>query len=146
MRESDFWSQHCRAPLNKGMVSDRIENVAGSGMPDVSYSINDVTGWLELKVEKAGLLYFQRSQLPWMIRRLRHCSRVFVLAYGTTGIVRLIHAPEVLRAEQAMVKKWVTVRWKDLTPVVELRAKPWRWENVRKVLNSGVQGGAPAVG
>lgn len=102
MRESQFWNL---AKDHFPGVSERIENVAGNGTPDVHNCTEGVVTWIETKsidrlelldTEKPGL---KASQRNWHLRYHKHGGRVFILTrvhddiyvhtYDTRGFTRL---------------------------------------------------------
>jgi hypothetical protein len=61
---------------------ERVENAAGSGMPDVNYCVNGVEGWVELKIaERVGSKppKLTLGQVMWAEERARNRGRAFLL-------------------------------------------------------------------
>jgi hypothetical protein len=75
----------------------RIENVAGTGVPDVNYAIRGVEGWTELKVIrrktwdplKPVQVCLRKEQFAWLMRRGRH-GIVSVTVGFTTGEILIV--------------------------------------------------------
>ena len=65
-------------------VKDRIENMAGEGMPDVSAVYSGVDYWIELKIcnNKSKIVnpstLCREAQAVWHTRRGRHGSKIFI--------------------------------------------------------------------
>lgn len=109
MSESDFWSttRYALAPFGK---FERVENLLGSGMPDVCYLIRRkpalpaVCGWLEMKYEPewparpatpARLTTLTREQVLWQAMWTEAGGRAYTLARIGPSYVLL--DPPVLR-------------------------------------------------
>lgn len=61
---------------------ERVENAAGSGMPDVNYCVNGVEGWVELKLagqDGSKPRSLTLEQVMWAEERARHGGRAFLL-------------------------------------------------------------------
>lgn len=58
----------------------RVENLVGTGMPDVNGLLNGVEAWLELKHVSSGFkIHFQPTQPAWIFKRSLFGGRVFIL-------------------------------------------------------------------
>lgn len=81
----------------------RIENLVGTGMADVNGCLNGVETWVENKLVKGNQITFQPMQPAWIMQRLAHGGRVFVLArrkdtllvWTGPALVKLVRACEV---------------------------------------------------
>jgi hypothetical protein len=62
--------------------SSRHEDTAGLGIPDVSFGINNVNGWIELKYSHE---YPKRESTPVRIRHFTKEQRHFLWERGTHG-------------------------------------------------------------
>jgi len=63
----------------------RIENVAGTGVPDVNGCIDGIEFWFESKIGTSGTFTIRPDQIAWLTRRYNKGGRVFiVLREGTT--------------------------------------------------------------
>lgn len=80
--EKEFYTRYVRPFLAGHGDHERVENSVGSGTPDVNYAIEGVEGWIELKLCRGDSLHFEKYQLPWHVRRLKHNSRLYVMAYA----------------------------------------------------------------
>lgn len=106
-----------KSPAIEGLHMHRIENVAGSGMPDVEGHLADdltqlrVTGtqfWIELKVvddtSKLKHIEFQPAQIPWLEKRWKYGGNAWLLVrigYGPHVKHYLIRGCEVRRFEES---------------------------------------------
>lgn len=135
MIESGLWAL-AKVQFDRWGDACRIENSAGSGMPDVNYAIEDYHGWIELKVAKRGKLVFETFQIPWLRRRLRHMDDLWVLAMVGPELC-LYHASEIVSAQTYLAvtkqKTWTVINTLDIMPMVR-GPKPWPWEQVRAAL------------
>ena len=66
MNESELWKK-MKERLRLDMLS-RVENKIESGWPDVFYTHNKKSGWIELKVERKfpSRIKFQKAQPNWL--------------------------------------------------------------------------------
>lgn len=137
MTESDWWAL-VKVQLDRWGDSCRIESTTGGGVPDVNYAIDGHHGWIELKVAKAGKLYFERFQIPWMRRRLRHMDAVWVLALVDDEL-RLYHAGDIVHAqchvESNKTKTWTVVEVNGIVATVS-GPRPWPWHDVFTILTN----------
>lgn len=135
MRETKLY-QKIRPHLLVWGECDRVENAAGSGMSDVFYNIGGICGWIETKVAKGDLIYFEKFQLPWIGKHHRHGARMFVLVMDRYDTIHLYPAGVILKAERTPYEKWVTVNMKELPPVFNMPAPYRSWKSVRDILIS----------
>jgi hypothetical protein len=75
----DVWP-HLRDAAKGRVHWERIENLVGSGRPDVNGCHGGVTVDIENKVYDGNKLKFRISQPPWITKRCLAGGRVFVLA------------------------------------------------------------------
>jgi hypothetical protein len=135
MRETKLYAR-LRPQLVKWGEVDRVENSAGVGMPDVYYNIEGVQGWLETKVAKGPVVYFERFQLPWMRRHVKQGNhRIFVVVLIEPDQIMVCRASQVVQAPRASYNKWVTVAVEDLEPEFVL-TRPYKWSKLRQTLIS----------
>lgn len=86
MAEADLWKTLRDAMATEGHF-DRIENMIGRGMPDVTYCIHGASGFIELKYldhwprqgKPVVLKHFTPQQRNWIRQRLSAEGRVFLL-------------------------------------------------------------------
>ncbi len=57
----------------------RIENVSGTGVPDVNGCSSGIEFWFEGKVAKDGSFIIRPDQIAWLTRRFNAGGRVFVV-------------------------------------------------------------------
>jgi len=90
--ERQFWimlNQKGRLPG----VTERVENICGGGMPDVSGAFLGQDYWIELKVctnknkIRGPELLMQETQPVWHLRRAREGSLIFVMVRYTEDII-----------------------------------------------------------
>ncbi len=115
----------------------RVENVAGSGIPDVNACWRGVEIWIELKMFRGNQLHFRCSQLGWISKRIVAGGHVAVLArkndevwvFDGTTIAKLAQAEAFSRQIDGGVV---------VTPTAEhaagVFAKPLDWEGIRAIL------------
>lgn len=120
----DEWGDHCR-----------IENAVGSGMPDINYAFAPRRqGWCETKVIHSGKIFFEKFQLPWMKKRLRHTEGkdLWVLALDKDG-VKLYAAADLIEAPREKIRKWTVVRTANVAPLVWVK-RPEDWQAVHRAM------------
>jgi hypothetical protein len=134
MDESTFYRNMVKPRFDDWGTHDRIENAVGSGLPDISYAIAPRQGWLETKVVHSGKLFFEKFQLPWFRKRLRHMGGkdLWVLAHAGYQ-VNLYAAADLLEAPREKVRKWTVIKTTDLEPWLVIKA-PWDWQPLRQAL------------
>ena len=63
--------------------AQRHEDKYSVGIPDVSYGVNGVNGWIELKAYKrwprCGLIHFTPKQVNWLTKRGRAGGHCFIM-------------------------------------------------------------------
>lgn len=115
MRESTLWNYVKKGMLGKWHAT-RIESSAGNGIPDVSYGLPGVNGFLELKlipswpVRKTTnvKLPLRPEQKHWIKARGELSGEVFVLVRIDDWFFLLNHT-EALKACDGYTKEgWVT--------------------------------------
>jgi len=84
-RESSLW-RYVREGMGRRWHATRHEDALTAGIPDVSYGICGVQGWIELKVvERAPLSgvirvrHFTKEQRAWLKARGSHGNRTWLL-------------------------------------------------------------------
>jgi len=102
-------------------TTERIENVAGAGTPDVSGAYGGRDYWLELKVCKTKKLKEPRdlltpSQRSWQARRVPEGTHLFL-------IVRHENKIYLYKAENAT--DWICCLW---------ITRPWSWGFLRDTI------------
>jgi hypothetical protein len=114
LSEAAYWAK-LREDLPRGHYS-RVENLLDLGVPDVSFCVGGIQGWLELKY--TGRFPLEHPVLPtqiiWMDRRLRAGGRNIWITVGHKGYTFFIH-PEHRRQVSA---------WPDLETFQD-RATLW---------------------
>lgn len=76
--EKALWN-YVSAGMNNRWDCQRHEDRYSKGIPDVSYGINGVNGWIELKISKQGKVNISQEQINWAISRGSRGGRCFVL-------------------------------------------------------------------
>lgn len=124
MKEKDFWRS--LQPKLNGHVN-RVENIAGSGIPDVNICHNGIETWVELKVAKGNYLLFEWSQLSWFKNRGQEKGRVKIVAKDKEDII-IADADNILRCEpRRKVKAGILI-----SDIRELKrySKPYDWQKI----------------
>lgn len=118
-RETDFWT------LVRGHlpgISERIENVTGTGTPDVHNCTEGVVTWIETKslvklelldTEKPGL---KASQRNWHTNYRRHGGRVFILTRVDNSIY--VHQFDHLNGFTRIFKTSKPFDWNGLCEIL----------------------------
>ena len=136
--EQRLWRRVRKALAPHGRVS-RVENPLEPGMPDVSYCLDGVEGWLELKAlpawpKKPGTIVGPRlvrpAQRAWWLRQLAAGGRIYMLlAVGErrpdhvllTGEVAILKSGRI----KAELEHWSLIDWyqgldgKELTNILK---------------------------
>lgn len=135
MRESELYAK-LRPHLASWGEVDRIENIVGSGIADVFYSISGKCGWIETKVAKGDLIYFEKFQPNWLRKHHRQHVRLFVVVLDSDLAIRFYPAGVILKAPQRAEKDKIVVDMRDM-PKVFTMPTPYRsWASVRDILTS----------
>ena len=135
MRETKFWAK-LRPHFMDWGVADRIENSAGSGMSDVFYNIGGHTGWIETKIAKGSLLFFEKFQIPWMLKHTRQGGRFFVMALDRHETICVYRAADVVKAPRRPEGKWTVVDMTDLETILWM-PRPYKlWDELHNILVS----------
>ena len=120
MSESNFW-RYIHKKMAGHWTADRIENMVGAGIPDVTYCCKGTDGWLELKymknwpkrestLIKVGL---EDSQYAWMRRRLRNRSKnifVFVQVGKEYTLIPIID----IKTLELIYRGFTEDQWEDI--------------------------------
>ena len=125
MRESAFWglikaAMHRVCPV--GMHFSRIENISGSGVPDVNMCKDGREMWIELKIARGNQVLFQPSQLAWITQHVACGGNVFVLVRKNNEMRLYLGADAVHLAKKL-----------DVAPVF-VTQKPFRWRELIDLL------------
>lgn len=134
VKESYFWSQVKAGFVANGVLADRIENSAGTGICDVNACKDGKVVWVELKVFHGNRLHFRTSQRIWIMKRLAAGDTIFILArkdqsnggasiYLWPGRIA-VDTPRKVEKEG----KSYSVLMEDLPPPIFGCAKPFKWE------------------
>lgn len=135
MRETKLY-QKIRPHLLVWGECDRVENAAGSGMSDVFYNIGGVCGWIETKVAKGSLIYFEKFQLPWIGKHHRIGGRIFIVVMDKDETIHVYPAGIVLKAERRSIEKWTVIDMNEMPPVFNMHAPYRSWGMVRDILTN----------
>lgn len=78
----------------------RIESVVGTGVPDVSYAIDGVTGWTELKIVHNRFsetmcvsVRFRKEQYAWLMKQRRHGIVSVTVGFVNPGTRKILVVP-----------------------------------------------------
>lgn len=132
MDEATFYRNMVKPRFDEWGDHSRVENAVGSGMPDINYAIFPRQGWCETKVIHSGKIFFEKFQLPWFKKRLRHTGGkdLWVLALDKDG-VKLYAAADLVEAPREKIRKWSVVKTADVVPLVHVK-KTEDWLAVRR--------------
>ena len=117
--------------------ASRVENAVESGMPDISYAIEGVQGWIETKLVRRGLLHFEKFQLAWLRKRLRHAhDNLWIFAVDDKGEAFYVYsALQVIMANRVLKRDWLVINVSNIgAPLVYGSNAPWPWEKVHMLL------------
>ena len=124
MKEKDFWRSI--QPKLHGHVN-RVENIAGVGIPDVNICHNGIETWVELKVATGKYLLFEWTQLSWFKHRGKEKGRVKIVAKHKEDII-IAEADNILRVEpRRKVKAGIFI---DDIPDLQRYSKPYDWQKI----------------
>ncbi|HEX9430276.1 MAG TPA: hypothetical protein VF944_07830 [Candidatus Bathyarchaeia archaeon] len=135
MRETKLYAK-LRPHLMVWGECDRVENAVSSGMSDVFYNIGGKTGWIETKVTKGDLIYFEKFQPNWIAKHSRLGARMFVLVMDRRDTIHLYPAGVILKAPRVPYEKWITVNMNELPTVFNMEPPYRSWNSVRDILTS----------
>jgi hypothetical protein len=93
----------------------RIENVAGTGVPDANGCHNGIEFWSESKIAKSGAFHIRPDQIAWHTRRYNCGGRTFITVRENDSIT--IYRPD---GRGAFVPLLTT-------------AKPFAYEEIEKI-------------
>ncbi len=115
---------------------DRVENSAASGMADVFYNMGDgITGWVETKLIKAGIIYFEKFQPQWLKKHSDLGARIWIIAMDSRETIYMYWAQDgILQAPRTLIGKWTTVRCEDFEPTFVMHKPYKQWTSVRGLL------------
>ena len=135
MDEATFSRQHVMPRLLQWGDATRVENTATSGMPDISYAIAGIQGFVEMKVIRQGKLSFEKFQLPWLRKRLRH-ARGNLWLFATDGDALYVYSAEqLLAAKRYPHGDMVQLFIEELAPPLFFSpTQPWQWGSVLTLL------------
>lgn len=124
IRETKFYGR-LKPMFDSWGEIERVENVLGSGMPDVFYNFGGIGGWIETKVAKGDDIYFEKFQPNWMRRHLREgFRRIFIFVLDKNEHVYVFHAAVVASADLIPKDKWLTINMYSIRPSLVM-AKPY---------------------
>jgi len=136
VKESYFW-QTVKAHIPEVHWS-RIENVAGSGIPDLNGCLNGKEVWIELKMFRGNRITLRSSQLVWMTKRLRVLGDVVVMARKDDEIWLINGRQVVEMTSDPVISKSTDDKSVSMAPPVESALKvfhkPLDWEDIRRLL------------
>jgi hypothetical protein len=136
MTETWMW-QKVKRGLEPLMVHCcRVENTAGSGIPDVNCCHQGVEFWLELKIVRENRIQFRSSQIAWITERSGYSGRVFILAKRGEWLL-------VYKGTQAYSLGVSNGYVDDVTPAKIFKG-PWNWKEILSFLvTSNVETNVP---
>lgn len=136
MKEAALW-QSLKAGIPEPHWS-RVENVAGTGIPDVNGCLRGREIWLELKMFSGNQLRVRNSQLVWMRKRIEAGGSVALLARKADSLwvidgpvlIALASDPSIARPadEKSVILKL------PVNGPYSVFHKPFKWESIRSLL------------
>jgi len=90
MLESAFWKL-VKSHIPKDCHCSRIENLAGTGIPDATACLNGREIWIELKVARGNRVSVSPSQVGWITRRLAAGAVNIWFLVRKSDSIHLIH-------------------------------------------------------
>jgi hypothetical protein len=135
MKETFLWNKLRPRFLLWG-EADRVENSIGSGMSDVFYNFGGKTGWIETKLEKKGILYFEKFQPNWMSKHYRQGARVFVVSMAENETIHIYSWGVLQNLPRTPYDKWTTINITGVKANFSMPAPHRSWNSVRDVLTS----------
>lgn len=136
MKESYFW-QTVRSHIPEVHWS-RIENVAGSGIPDLNGCYGGKELWVELKMFRGKQISLRNSQLVWTAKHLQAGGDVVLIArkddeiwvFEGSVILMLSRDPDISRSVDDKSVTMVPPPERAL----KIFHKPFHWEGLRHLL------------
>lgn len=116
MNESVFWGQ-LKNTMQGYWEANRIETGTGVGIPDVSYSIYNAHGWIELKWleklpanvdTKITIDHFTKIQKHWLKQRGRLAGHCWVFVHISDS------------------REWFLFDWRQVDEIEAWRVGQWR--------------------
>lgn len=130
LREADFFGHLVAPRLRQWGTYDRLENGLAGGIPDTNYVVDGYHGWLETKVVHSGKVYFERFQLPWLLKRARDMrGGLWVIATDDRAQHLWLWGPDTLaKAPRVKDRKWLVLEVNDLVSALpETKSFNWNW-------------------
>ena len=122
MNESQFWQKVKVGLESQQTHCERIEDCAGSGVPDVNCCWKGHEFWLELKIVREQRVGIRSSQSAWAIQRSARGGNIWLFAYDSGTIIgyrgKKIYELGLVKGDIGTVKP--TMVW----------SKPWDWEQI----------------
>ncbi|WP_321471058.1 hypothetical protein [uncultured Paludibaculum sp.] len=135
MTEAKNVSAPLRDPAHSpGVDWMRLENLVGTGMPDINGCLNGVETWVETKLVKGNRLRFEPTQPAWIMKRVRHGGRVFVFARHQDTFLLWAGWPSAwTRTAKPLSDGGTSVDYRDAGPVLVID-RPYDWKLLMEVL------------
>ena len=130
MKENALWSLIRR---NIKGHCQRVENAVGLGTPDVNCCYEDIEVWIELKIVKGNLIYFEWSQIAWIKQRTHEKinGNVLIMARHKDDIIAF--DARFLPTEK--LKRKVNKAGLDIRDVNYIRwPKPYDWKEIQEYI------------
>jgi len=133
--ESKLWNR-LKTNMETYWSAYRHEEFA---VPDVSYSIQDISGWIELKVvpeypKRGGVVrvhHYKPWQKSWMLSRARHCDHCFCLLqvaedyylFHGKDVLLVGYLPKIGLVKHARSSWFNTLNYKELADILGKKAE-----------------------
>jgi hypothetical protein len=116
MNESGLWQYIKQGMMGSGWHPTRIESSAGNGVPDVSYGLPGINGWIELKhIPEWSVRNTTKVKLPlrpeqkhWIKARGELSGNVWVIV-RIADMFYLLNHKDALEAYEG----WTQAEWKS---------------------------------
>lgn len=128
MTEAKNVSAPLRDPAHTpGVDWTRLENLVGTGMPDINGCLNGHEIWVETKLVKGNRIKFEKFQPSWIKKRVLAGGRVFIFARHKDTFLLWRGFPIEWDVYNTPLKEGgITVDYRDAPPLLVME-KPWDW-------------------
>lgn len=115
MRKENAFKKHILLMMGTRWHVQSHEDALSTGIPDLSFGVNGVNGWIELKhinKDDTKPQHFTFAQINWLRRRQKHGGNCFVFVKWSSKGYYLFHADDAERValgtwdEHVPVKHW----------------------------------------
>lgn len=112
----------------------RLENLVGTGMPDINGCLNGVEVWVETKLVKGNRIHFEPMQPAWIRKRTRAGGKVYIFArHKDTFLLWAGFPSEWMLNGTPLSDGGLSVDYRDAAPVLKMD-RPYDWKLLMEVL------------